>query len=61
MEDVEFLEKMDDPTNMNIVVSKLAYKIRERCCNAKHSKLRKGEDTEHDLLALLSSLTVQQK
>lgn len=34
MEDVEFMEEMDNPTNMRIVVSKLPYKIREKWCNA---------------------------
>lgn len=34
MEDVEFMEEMDNPTNMRIVVSKLPYKMRERWRNS---------------------------
>ncbi|KAL7883475.1 hypothetical protein SRHO_G00011330 [Serrasalmus rhombeus] len=30
MEDVQFMEEMDNPTNMRIVISKLPYKMRER-------------------------------
>ncbi|XDV45657.1 hypothetical protein PO909_013717 [Leuciscus waleckii] len=30
MEDIEFLEKMDNPTNLRTVVSKLPYKLKER-------------------------------
>lgn len=30
MEDVEFLEKMDNPTNLRTVISKLPYKMKER-------------------------------
>ncbi len=33
MEDVEYLEEMDNPTNMRTVVSKLPFKIRERWRN----------------------------
>lgn len=34
MEDVDFMEEMDNPTNMRIVVSKLPYKMKEKWCNA---------------------------
>lgn len=30
MEDVEFLEEMDNATNLQMVISKLPYKIKER-------------------------------
>lgn len=30
MEDIDFLEEMDNPTNLRSVVSKLPYKMRER-------------------------------
>lgn len=33
MEDLEFMEKMDNPTNMRMVMSKLPYKMRERWRN----------------------------
>lgn len=30
MDDIEFMEEMDNPTNMRVVISKLPYKIREK-------------------------------
>lgn len=30
MDDIEFMEEMDDPTNMRVVISKLPYKMREK-------------------------------
>lgn len=30
MDDTEFMEEMDNPTNMRVVISKLPYRIRER-------------------------------
>lgn len=37
MEDVEYLEEMDNPTNMRIVVSKLPFKIRETWWNTAYN------------------------
>lgn len=41
IEDVEFMEEMDNPTNMKIVVSKLPYKIKEKWRNVAYEILEK--------------------
>lgn len=41
MEDVEFMEEMNNPTNMKIVVSKLPYKMKEKWRNVAYEILEK--------------------
>lgn len=55
MEDVEFMEEMDNPTNMRIVVSKLPYKMREKWRNAAFEiKERRGHRARFADLVLFS-------
>lgn len=43
MEDIEYLDEMDNPTNLRTVISKLPYKLKERwCAEAFNIKERQG-------------------
>ncbi|KAL1281782.1 hypothetical protein QQF64_000585 [Cirrhinus molitorella] len=55
MEDIEFLEEMDNPTNMRIVISKLPYKMKERWrAEAFELKERRGRRTRFaDLVSFI--------
>lgn len=55
MEDVEFMEEIDNPTNMRMVMSKLPYKMRERWGNEafKIKEARGGRARFSDLVLFL--------